>query len=180
MPLDVEYLMTPLQKELWAEIRRLERFAQQHEIARHDARSAIHEGLEALAQAMDELQHPMDDNDQKPRRSGAWEPWEPIEDWILRRGSGTGSARDMAVCYLAHMLGIPLLGIPLDMERVYGGTLDEERTRMIETALAAPRPADVPMWPFWRIFWLYEQALEREMQNQGLDTSRIGAPGGRR
>lgn len=117
----------------------------------------------------------MDNNDQKPQRSGAWKRWEPVERWILRDGSGTGSARDMGVCYLAHMLGIPL-----DLRRVYSGTLDEERTRIIEAALTTPRPADVPMWPFWRISWLYEQALERDMQNQGLDTSRIGAPGGRR
>jgi hypothetical protein len=99
MPLNVDHLMTPLQKELWAGICRLERFAQQHEVACHDAKSSIYEGLEALAQAMDELQHPMDDNDQKPRRSEAWKPLGADRelDYATRRGRGRPEPGDLPV-----------------------------------------------------------------------------------
>lgn len=159
--IDLSSLMNPPQAALLRHMRELEKLAR-GPARRYDASATIFKSIETLASALDELAVPLDEDGNKPERSDAWKPYEAVERWILREGYTTGSARDMGVCYLAH-----LLGAKVDYREIYRGNLDEVRERMVTTMLAAPVPVDFPRWPFWRICWLYEETLRHELERQG-------------
>ncbi len=129
---------------------------------RSDANGAdgdLYTAVASLARAMDaagvergefgERLHPCDEE--------GWRPWEAVERWVLADGDGTGSARVLAVCYLATSLGVQL-----DWRAVCGGTLDGARTRLAEELIRTRKPAGLPRC-FWRTFVIYRESLAREM-----------------
>jgi hypothetical protein len=167
--IDPKSLMNLPQRVLWGQMRQLEGLARGTLIKEFGADHTLFDALDTMGKAMDELAVPPDaDSGNKPPRSDAWEPYAPVERWILRDGSGTGSARDMACCYLAHLIGFK----KIDPHEIYRGNLDREREALVTAMLAAPRPADFPRPPFWRIYWRYEETLRRELERQG-----VAAPG---
>jgi hypothetical protein len=157
-------IMNSPQRELCAIMKNLERFAGRRELEDYyPAQSDIWNAIDTLAAVMDELTHKVDpDTDRRPKRSVAWQAYEPVEQWILRTGSGTGSARDLAVTYLTH-----LLGLPIDLSK-HCWALDVTRSALRDAMLAASVPVDFPSAPFFRILWRYERTLKEALRVDAL------------
>ena len=170
--------LTPLQVRLAGEIVRLQQLADEQATRAADADGAVWLACLDLANAMsaagiernaDGEPVPSYDYDE-PGARDAYEaqraPWDAAETWILRTGSGTGSARDLAICYLGR-----ILGLSLDWRDICGRVLDEQREAMAAAILDGPQPARLPSG-FWRIFITYREAAANAWQQHGARRAR--------
>lgn len=98
-------------------------------------------------------------------RQHDWSAWKPVEEWILKSGTGTNSAARFAASYIIHALGI----VAFDHRESYGGTLDTARTAMIEAMLTDDPPLNELPPRFWQVFLPYRKFTEREMKIQGIE-----------
>lgn len=154
--------LTALQQQIAHQILFLESLAETREAERLDASRPIHAAASKLAEAMDAAGIDRDEDDRRivPYDEDGWKPWEAIERWILHDGWTTGSARVLAICYLAKTLGIKL-----KWKEVYGGSLDTARTKLATDLVKARQPAGLPL-NFWRIYADYRESLVRELDYQ--------------
>jgi len=165
--------LNKLQDRLAVEIVRLAALADEPATRAAEAGGDVWDACKSLAEAMGaagvernadgEPVPPYDYDDREAANAydAARAPWNAAETWILRTGSGTGSARALAVCYLGR-----LLGLAMDWRDVYSPVLDESRAPLATDMLTAPRPARLPQ-AFWRIFIVYRDATVREWERQG-------------
>lgn len=160
-------LMNEPQVALWQQAEALhklaEKFAEGAQFRDYyDAAADIYVAADRVGDAMDSAWAP-DTTGNGPRRPEdvRWAPWAAVEHWILKEASGTGSARVLAVSYLAHAMGIGL-----DHEESAGGVLDSQRKPLLKNMLVFRRPPVLPS-RFWRIFVNYHRALHRELEMQG-------------
>lgn len=171
--------LTDLQKRVVTEIVRLEQLAAALDARRWAgaAETFIWGACDELAVALQDLgvprdgdgevvlPYPFDDHAAEMAYLAARQPYDDVEDWILRDGSGTGSARSLAVCYLGL-----LLGLKLDWTGLCSG-LDTERTALaqrLRQAARSERPARLPNG-FWRIFVKYRTTVAKEWESQRLE-----------
>lgn len=167
--------LNELQQQLAAEIVRLEQLARNVAARRWNtgADADIFRAGDKLAAAMQDLGLPRDEEGETVRPydcddsaaeqayHALRQPFDDVEAWILREGSGTGSARSLAVCYLAKVLGLTL-----DWKDACVG-LDQERTGLAQRMLGAKVPIHLPNG-FWQIFVSYRERAAEEWERQGF------------
>lgn len=154
--------LSPLQRQIAGEILSIEGLADTRTAQTTGADREIYGAVRALATALDAAAVERDEDDCRvhPYDEEGWKPWEAAERWILRDGYTTGSARVLAICYLAKTLGLKL-----KWREVYAGTLDTARASLATDMIKAHKPAGLPL-RFWRIYTSYRESLVRELELQ--------------
>jgi hypothetical protein len=162
-------LMNDRQNGIWRELLALETLCSDLGLAKNssDACGQVLDACQSLAFAMDQLGLAYDEHGMALPKSPAWAPFSVVEDWCLMTAIGTGSARRLAVVYLACVLrgrvdlgAVSLASIHSAMMR----GLDDDRIAMVDAILGATLPDDETPPGFWRIFWRYRGELEREIE----------------
>jgi len=130
------------------------RLAELHAIEREHVQERLGAALVELGRALDLCAVRHDEDGDPLPDDPQWEPWTDVEEWVLEKGKYTGSARRLAVLYLAKALDLTL-----ERDDFAAGGLDAENTPRAQVLMnARERPEGLPP-RFWTVAMMYGAVL---------------------
>lgn len=148
------HLPGPVQDRQRPILDQLRRLAEVYANEREQVQECLGAAMVELGRALDlcAVQHDKDGDPVPP--DPRWDPWTDVEDWVVGKGKYTGSARRLAVLYLARTLGLSL-----ERADFAAGGLDAENQFRARVLMNAPaRPEGLPP-RFWTVAMMYGTVL---------------------